>query len=139
MNSTPSHDLVERMRVLEVDHGPDGWPAVQMRDISALCDEVDRLRKEVDQLELAELGAQEAFGVVVQDKRDLEKEVKRLTDLLRGAHQSIWEYANGKRFCRRTPKLRRTRRRRRTHHDRPNHSAYWLRFEHRVGPPSCSL
>jgi len=98
MNSTPSHDLVKRMRVLEVDHGPDGWPAVQMRDISALCDEVDRLRKEVDQLELAELGAQEAFGVVVQDKRDLEKEVKRLTDLLRGAHQSIWEYANGKRL-----------------------------------------
>ncbi|MCE0760713.1 hypothetical protein LWH94_16090 [Marinobacter sp. G11] len=30
--------LIERMRSLEQDHEPDGWPAVQMRDISALCD-----------------------------------------------------------------------------------------------------
>lgn len=29
---------------MSADHGPDGWPAVQMRDISALCDEVARLR-----------------------------------------------------------------------------------------------
>lgn len=37
-----TNDLIERMRLLEVDHEPDGWPAVQMRDISALCDELDR-------------------------------------------------------------------------------------------------
>ena len=30
--------LLKRMRLLEVDHAPDGWPAVQMRDITALCD-----------------------------------------------------------------------------------------------------
>jgi hypothetical protein len=34
--------LVEELRLLEVDHEPSGWPAVQMRQISALCDEVDR-------------------------------------------------------------------------------------------------
>lgn len=34
-------DLIERMRSLEQDHEPDGWPAVQMRDISALCDVVE--------------------------------------------------------------------------------------------------
>lgn len=33
--------LVGRMRRLEIDHGPDGWPAVRMRDISALCDAVE--------------------------------------------------------------------------------------------------
>jgi len=34
-------DLIERMRSLEQDHEPDGWPAVQMRDIRALCDLVE--------------------------------------------------------------------------------------------------
>lgn len=29
-------DLLERMKLLEVDHTPDGWPAVQMKDISAM-------------------------------------------------------------------------------------------------------
>ena len=36
--------LVERLRLLEADHEPDGWPAVQLRDITALCSEIDRLR-----------------------------------------------------------------------------------------------
>lgn len=36
--------LLARMRLLEVDHEPDGWPAVRMRDISALCDEIERLQ-----------------------------------------------------------------------------------------------
>lgn len=44
-----SGDIVEMMRLLEVDHGPDGWPAVRMRDISALCDEIERLRKQVSE------------------------------------------------------------------------------------------
>jgi hypothetical protein len=35
-------DLIDRMRILEIDHEPDGWPAVQMRDISAMLDEVER-------------------------------------------------------------------------------------------------
>lgn len=34
-------DLIERMRSLEQDHEPEGWPAVQMRDISALCDALE--------------------------------------------------------------------------------------------------
>lgn len=34
--------IVEEMRSFEVDHKPDGWPAVRMSQISALCDEVDR-------------------------------------------------------------------------------------------------
>lgn len=56
------------------------------------------LTEQVQQLELAEEGAKEAFGVVVQEKRDLEKEVRRLTELLAGAHQIIREYANGQRL-----------------------------------------
>jgi len=33
-------DLVAEMRGFEIDHEPDGWPAVRMRQISALCDEI---------------------------------------------------------------------------------------------------
>ena len=40
-----SSDLLGRMRGLEADHTPDGWPAVLMRDVSALCDEVEKARR----------------------------------------------------------------------------------------------
>ena len=36
--------LLKRLRLLEADHTPDGWPAVQMKDISALCDELERMQ-----------------------------------------------------------------------------------------------
>ena len=38
--------LLGRMRLLEQDHGPDDWPAVQMRDITALCDAIAAIREE---------------------------------------------------------------------------------------------
>lgn len=37
-------DIVEEMRGFEIDHEPEGWPGVRMRQVSALCDEIDRLR-----------------------------------------------------------------------------------------------
>jgi len=33
----------ERLRLLESDHSPDGWPAVQMRDITSVLDELDAM------------------------------------------------------------------------------------------------
>lgn len=36
--------ITARMRRLEADHQPDGWPAIRMRDITALCDEIEQLR-----------------------------------------------------------------------------------------------
>ena len=39
-------DLIDRMRALEDDYEPDGWPAVQMRDISALCDQIEAMWNE---------------------------------------------------------------------------------------------
>jgi hypothetical protein len=38
-------DLVDRMSVYEVDHLPEGWPAIKMKDVSALCDAVMHLAK----------------------------------------------------------------------------------------------
>jgi len=44
-------DLIERMRSFELDHEPHGWPAVQMRDISALCDRLEQAETRVAELE----------------------------------------------------------------------------------------
>ena len=40
-------DIVAEMRGYAEDHEPDGWPAVRMCQITALCDEADRLRSEM--------------------------------------------------------------------------------------------
>ena len=45
-------ELIERMRGFEIDHEPDGWPAIRMREVSALC---DALEKSAQQPERAEL------------------------------------------------------------------------------------
>ena len=37
-------EIEKELRSFEADHTPDGWPAVRMRQVSALCDEVDRLK-----------------------------------------------------------------------------------------------
>ena len=34
--------LIDCWRLME-DHGPEGWPAIQMKTVTALCDEVRRL------------------------------------------------------------------------------------------------
>lgn len=47
--------LLERMRLLESDHPPDGWPAVRMRDVSALCDEIDRLRAAIEHIQSVQI------------------------------------------------------------------------------------
>lgn len=39
-------DVVSKMRALEADHKPDGWPAVQMRDISTLCYMIEDYRRD---------------------------------------------------------------------------------------------
>lgn len=44
-------DIVEQMRSFESDHEPDGWPAVTMGQISALCDEIERLQSIIDELQ----------------------------------------------------------------------------------------
>lgn len=40
-------NVIARMTLLREDHDPEGWPAVQMSDITALCDEIARLRDEI--------------------------------------------------------------------------------------------
>jgi hypothetical protein len=67
-------------------HGESAEATAIIKDTREL---VDVLRAQVGNLMLAEEGAAEAFGVVVQEKRDLEVEVSRLQSLLDGAYASI--------------------------------------------------
>ena len=52
--------LLDRMALLEVDHEPDGWPAVQLQDITAMRMEIARLRAALRQV--AQALAWRAFG-----------------------------------------------------------------------------
>ena len=51
--------------------------------------EIRALKKKVRDLELAEEGAKEAFGHLVDEKRELEKECRRLGSLLQDAYSQI--------------------------------------------------
>jgi hypothetical protein len=41
-------ELIERVRLYEQDHAPDGWPAIKMRDVSALADAIEAQQAELD-------------------------------------------------------------------------------------------
>ena len=43
-------ELIERLRSFEIDHEPDGWPGVRMRQISAMCDAIESLLAENERL-----------------------------------------------------------------------------------------
>lgn len=51
--------------------------------------EAKALKAKVRELELAEVGAKEAFGHIVDEKRDLEKECIRLKSLLESAYDQL--------------------------------------------------
>lgn len=42
------NEVMARVRALEADHGPAGWPAVQMRDLTVLRCEILELRAKLN-------------------------------------------------------------------------------------------
>lgn len=40
-------ELIARLRSFETDHKPEGWPAIQMRDVSALLDAIEALEAQL--------------------------------------------------------------------------------------------
>jgi hypothetical protein len=54
-------ELVDRMSAYALDHLPDGWPAIQMMDVSALCNVVNWLANE-GQIDLNNLVVSELQG-----------------------------------------------------------------------------
>lgn len=70
----PPADLVAEMRGFEDDHEPDGWPAVRMRQISALCDEIARLRHRLTELgKAADAAAMVIATIEAEDTTEEEK------------------------------------------------------------------
>ena len=49
-NDRPN-EFTKDFRLLEKDHEPEGWPAIQMRDISQLCDLVENAVPAIDLLQ----------------------------------------------------------------------------------------
>jgi hypothetical protein len=41
-------EVMKRVHMLEADHGPDGWPAIQMRDLTVLRCEILELRAKLN-------------------------------------------------------------------------------------------
>jgi FtsZ-binding cell division protein ZapB len=70
--------VIATCRVMAEDHQPDGWPAVQMKTITALCDEVERLQEYMTAQ--AELEAKNQFYIEeLENERDqLKTEIAHL-------------------------------------------------------------
>lgn len=76
-------EIVEEMRSFEADHKPDGWPAVKMRQISALCDEAERLRAEMKP-EWDEAGEAKTLAAAAEDSDEWMALIERLHNNGRG-------------------------------------------------------
>lgn len=76
---------IEQLRGVNVDLFEEHKRVRQ--ELKALKAENKSLRTDVNQLNLAEEGAKEAFGVVVQEKEDLKRECARLQKLLDFAYE----------------------------------------------------
>ena len=50
MNYQELIEPLEWLRGFEIDHSPDGWPAIRMREISAMCDAIESLLAENERL-----------------------------------------------------------------------------------------
>jgi hypothetical protein len=59
-------ELVTRLRMLEIDHEPDGWPAIQMKDVSALLNIIDCQRDALQKICTHRQGYGEIFEIATE-------------------------------------------------------------------------
>ena len=71
----------------ELDHKPEGWPAVQMRDISALYDAID-------QLQIANLDLQDWFDDARATAEKSQARVAELEAVLKEARAILHEWSD---------------------------------------------
>ncbi len=89
---TDLNELINRiLTVMPEDHEPEGWPAVRMRELTALADEIQRLRTELAEYMVIEFEANSVrvptFGKAwrIADDEDTQKVGDRLVEL------GLWE------------------------------------------------
>lgn len=57
-------ELVRSCRLLEADHEPDGWPAIQMWQISALCKAIE---ESIPSLDILQTRLEQGAEIIYQD------------------------------------------------------------------------
>ena len=70
-------EIITKVRLMEIDHTPDGYPAIRMREVSALA----------DALELSESRVRELSRDIVrllEDRQCLENEIEKLHEYYDG-------------------------------------------------------
>lgn len=77
-------DLIERMRLLKQDHEPDGWPAVRMRDITALLDSLEAAREDADAVKRVLAVVEEFEGCTGAGYRYMAANIRSAIDQARG-------------------------------------------------------
>ncbi len=83
-------DIISRMRLLEADHKPDGWPAVRMCEITALCNMIEEDRDKLEDGIVTDYGAHDGYALV--DKSQLARfvaENSRLKQELANANREF--------------------------------------------------
>ena len=88
------NELVRATRLLEIDHRPDGWPCVQMGEISALCDLVEDLEAKLQDQTIRYHTRIKDLEVQLQPDRILELEQRLISkeDALCASKLLIEEY-----------------------------------------------
>lgn len=64
-------ELIKNMKILHLDHAPDGWPSVRMSDISQLLDIIDRQAaalKSDAKLRIVEFTAKRCAAIVMENR-----------------------------------------------------------------------
>lgn len=84
---TEIEEIIATCRVMTEDHQPDGWPAVQMKTITALCDEVERLRRDNEHQRERRNAARDAIEKGKAERKAIEQE----RDQLKAALQRFME------------------------------------------------
>ena len=70
-------ELIERLRSFESDHTPEGWPAIKMKEISALLEMIDKLNAEVqEQARLLGISAERELSLLSQLAASQAREAK---------------------------------------------------------------
>ena len=41
-------EIIAKVRLMEIDHDPDGWTAIPLREVSALVDAIEELQEELE-------------------------------------------------------------------------------------------
>lgn len=82
-------DIVTEMRGFAEDHEPDGWPAVRMCQITALCDETDKARAML-RAEWNEEGEAATLAAAAEDADEWMALIERLHNEGRGP----WKFSD---------------------------------------------